>query len=403
MITDVDRTGGPMAERAGLVVAGAGARGAYEAGALSVLLPRMAAAGATPSVLVGTSAGALNVAVLAGLAHTRPDEACAELARRWRDVRLDDVLDVGGTVLGTSAGLTGQVLGVPAAVRGLLGLPVRLTSLVDPGRQRATLARVVDWDRLHDNVARGPVDAVAVATTSVATGGTVVFVERKDSVALPPPDTKRDITYVDTVLTPEHLLASAAVPTLFRPVRIDSPPGFAGWYLDGGVRMNTPLKPALGLGCDRLGVVAPTPEVPAERPPAAPAPVEPDVFAAGALALRILLGGAVTDDLRALLAVNAQARDDASDPHGVVDVWFAGPPADRAADLARLANTVFRRGFRGRRAMRNPGLWALDRAIGGSEADHGELLSFLFFDPAFAEAAIALGAEHAALLPEPVS
>lgn len=392
-----------MVERAGLVVAGAGARGAYEVGALSVLLPRMVAAGAAPSVLVGTSAGALNVAALAGLAHRGPDEACAELARLWRDVHLADVLDVGGTVVGTGAGFTGQLLGLPAAVRGLFGLPLRLTSLVDPGRQRETLARVVDWDRLHDNVTHGPVDAVAVATTSVATGGTVVFVERKASVALPPTDVKRDITYVDTLLTPDHLLASAAVPTLFRPVRIDSSPGSAGWYLDGGVRMNTPLKPALGLGCDRLGVVATTPEVPAARPPADPAPAEPDVFAAGALALRILLGGAVTDDLRALLALNAQARAAASDPHGVVDVWFAGPPADRATELATLANTVFRREFAGRRAMRNPGLWALDRAIGGTAADHGELLSFLFFDPSFAEAAIALGAEHATLAPEPVS
>lgn len=392
-----------MAERAGLVVAGAGARGAYEVGALSVLLPRMVEAGAAPSVLVGSSAGALNVAALAGLAHRGVDGACAELARRWRDVRLDDVLDVGGTVVGTGAGLTGQLLGLPGPALGLLGLPPRLTSLVDTAGQRAALARAVDWERLHDNVARGPVDAVAVATTSVATGGTVVFVERKDTVPLPPADAKRDITYVDALLTPDHLLASAAVPALFRPVRIAGPAAFAGWYVDGGVRMNTPLKPALGLGCDRLGVVATTPEVPAARPPADACAPEPDVFAVGALALRILLGGAVTDDLRALLAVNAQARADVSDPHGVVDVWFAGPPADRATELAALANVVFRREFAGHRALRNPALWALDRLIGGSDADHGELLSFLFFDPSFADAAIGLGAEHAALSPGPVS
>ena len=60
-------------------MAGAGARGAYEAGALTELLPRMARRWSTPSVLVGTSAGALNVAALAGLSDVAPDAAAAEL------------------------------------------------------------------------------------------------------------------------------------------------------------------------------------------------------------------------------------------------------------------------------------------------------------------------------------
>ena len=46
-------------ERVGLVLAGGGARGAYEVGALSVLLPVLEAAGQRPSVLVGTSVGAI--------------------------------------------------------------------------------------------------------------------------------------------------------------------------------------------------------------------------------------------------------------------------------------------------------------------------------------------------------
>jgi predicted acylesterase/phospholipase RssA len=49
----------------GLVVAGAAARGAYEAGALSVLIPTMAHQGKPPTVLVGNSTGAINAVLLA--------------------------------------------------------------------------------------------------------------------------------------------------------------------------------------------------------------------------------------------------------------------------------------------------------------------------------------------------
>src|SRR5207244_5012046 len=48
-----------------LVLAGGGARGAYEIGALSVLLPRLTERGERPNIMLGTSVGALNAAYLA--------------------------------------------------------------------------------------------------------------------------------------------------------------------------------------------------------------------------------------------------------------------------------------------------------------------------------------------------
>src|SRR4051794_27040426 len=52
-----------------LVLAGGGARGAYEAGALSVLLPALEARGERPVIVVGTSVGALNATFVAATAH----------------------------------------------------------------------------------------------------------------------------------------------------------------------------------------------------------------------------------------------------------------------------------------------------------------------------------------------
>ena len=58
-----------------IVMAGAGARGAYEAGILSVLVPRLLAdtGGEERIVLLGTSAGAINAVLLA--ASRNPKEA----------------------------------------------------------------------------------------------------------------------------------------------------------------------------------------------------------------------------------------------------------------------------------------------------------------------------------------
>jgi NTE family protein len=63
----------------------------------------------------------------------------------------------------------------------------------------------------------------------------------------------RDPTIVPrpTRLLPTHALASAAIPLLFPAVRVAST-----YYADGGLRLNTPLAPALRLGADRVLVVA---------------------------------------------------------------------------------------------------------------------------------------------------
>ena len=389
-----------MGQRTGLVVAGAGARGAYEAGALSVLVPELAAGGGLPSVLVGTSAGALNVVGLAGALDAGLQPALDGLAELWGAVRLGEVVDVPGTLVG----------GLRYAAQ-LAGLPVRVPSLLDTTPQRATLEALVDWDRLHANVADGPVDAVAVATTRVDTGATVVFVEKKPSVPLPPPDADRNLTYVETQLTVEHVLASSAVPAAFRPVEVTTPAAWSGWYVDGGLRLNAPLKPALDLGCDLLGVVAtqpssyrsspvadPSPAAPSPVTafPVAPSPVTPDVPTVAALALRSLLADRMVEDLRLLTAVNGLVASGAqTDRYREVGYRFAGPAAAQADDLSRLAAEVYRREYGGLKGLRNPALAVLDRLIGGAAPEHGELLSFLFFDAAFTREAARLGARHA--------
>ena len=73
-------------KRIALVIAGGGARGAYEAGALSVILPELERRDERPTLYLGASVGTLNAAVLASR-HDQGAEAQVEYL--LDDVALD--------------------------------------------------------------------------------------------------------------------------------------------------------------------------------------------------------------------------------------------------------------------------------------------------------------------------
>ena len=75
-----------------VVLPGGGARGAYEAGALSVLLPALEARGDRIAIACGTSVGAINVALLASVAHLPAGEQAERVLATWRAMRKDDVV-----------------------------------------------------------------------------------------------------------------------------------------------------------------------------------------------------------------------------------------------------------------------------------------------------------------------
>lgn len=390
-------------ESCGLVLAGGGARGAYEAGVLYYLYcdgPAELRERARFKVLSGTSVGALNVSALASSAQS-PTLGVKRLADLWRGLSLDSLLPMG----------VGDLVSVPTW---LLGRKNR-DSLLPGGGVKDFINKSIDWDQIHKNLAVGDLHAVSISCTHVPTGRTVVFYETRDGRSRP---WSRDphVTAISTRLGPSHARASAAIPLLFPPVSIDGIP-----YVDGGLRQNTPLSPALRLGSTRILVVGvshekrPRAEVPpsgsgagmASRP-TVDALGRP-IFMAGKV-LNALMLDHVDYDLIRLEHFNRLIHDgeevfgrDFVDRlnhvlHGQRGAHYRYIPhltlrpsrdiGSMAADYARSPD--FSRGDRGITARL---IRTLARAEPRTEAD---LTSYLLFDGGFAQQLMELGMEDAA-------
>jgi NTE family protein len=383
--------------RVAVVLPGGGARGAYEIGALSVLLPALAARGERVDIWCGTSVGAINATAVAALAHLHPREQVETAHELWRQMRKGDVIAplVGLGGLRTLARGVGQSLRVPG---------LRLVSLLDPSPLATSLERWIDWNQLARNVRSGTLESACVVATSLATGEPVGFVASRRPTPDHPDDT---IRYVRARLGGQHVRASAAIPVLFPTVEITAPRMARGHYADGGTRLNSPIKPALHLGADRVILVGLEPfSGQSVRLHSASRPSLADV---AANVLDGLLVDQVGNDLRRLAAINSFFVEDARhgplgtvrayrttrgrDPYHPISYALVSPA--RRGEIGRLAEQVFERRYGGLNAWRGIDFALLGTALGGHSRSRGELLSFLLFDEEFVDGLLRFGARDA--------
>ena len=395
--SSMNGTGNGAGPTVAVVLPGGGARGAYEIGALSVLLPALEARGERVSVWCGTSVGAINATTMAAFSHLPVREQSEQALACWRDMRKRDVIapiaGLGGAR--SMLRLLAHVLGVGQASR---------VSVLDPRPLEASLDRWIDWRMLARNVEHGAIDSVCVVATSLASGGPVGFVSCRGGA---PAHSDEDLRYVKTRLRGQHVRASAAIPLLFPAVEVTTPRAARGHYVDGGTRLNSPIKPALHLGAERVIVVGLEPFAAAAS--RVSAPQGPRIADVAANVLDGLLVDQVGNDLRRLAAINSFFAEDASvgtsraarayriarghRPYRPISYALVSPR--RRGEIGRLADAVFERRFGGLRGLREPDYALMSRALGGRTRSRGELLSFLMFDPEFTEELIAMAKRDA--------
>ena len=228
------------APKTALLLAGGGARGAYQVGVLRSL------ARAFPElrfpILTGVSAGAINTALLANIAEDFPD-AVEQLATHWESLTLDQVFKA--NVGSLSANIVRWMFRMLTGGAHLL--PTR-RGMLDTTPLRQFLHRVLETKdgRLHgvaENIRSGRLHGVGVMTTKYPTAQSVTWVQGTDAQ----PWHSMERCGIPTELTVEHIMASSSLPLVFPAAQLEN-----GWHGDGGIRLTAPLSPAVNLGADRV-------------------------------------------------------------------------------------------------------------------------------------------------------
>ncbi|HEX6588242.1 MAG TPA: patatin-like phospholipase family protein [Longimicrobiales bacterium] len=228
----------------GLVLTGGGARAAYQTGLLRWIGRRH------PDLKVpfvtGISAGAINAAMIASH-HGNFRQATEELSTLWQGLRPEDIFRTDFWSLTKAIMAWGSRL----LLGGFLPVP-EVRALLDTQPLRQTLEEALvnvngELTGIRYNLTLGGSRAVAFGTTSYTTGQSVVWVEGENPTLWERPNRRA----VQTELTIEHVMASAALPLFFPAVRIGN-----AWYGDGGIRLTAPISPALHLGATHIMAVA---------------------------------------------------------------------------------------------------------------------------------------------------
>lgn len=226
----------------GLVLTGGGARASYQVGAIRALA-EIVGPGALPfDVVAGISAGAINGVVLACGAEDFP-RAIERLQGTWAQLTPERVFKTGALKLASIGSRWIRDL----SAGGLFG-GSGINYLLDPTPLRQLLEREVPVGRMRRHLRAGRLRGVAVSATNYHTGAGVTFFEGAPEIE---PWTRSTRIGVRARLGLEHVMASAAIPVFFPPVKIERT-----HYGDGCVRMIYPMSPAIHMGADRIVAIS---------------------------------------------------------------------------------------------------------------------------------------------------
>ncbi|MFO0551900.1 MAG: patatin-like phospholipase family protein [Polyangiaceae bacterium] len=376
-------TTGERRGRVAVILSGGGARGAYEVGVLSYLFDHFERVRKRPipvDFILGTSVGAINGCFLASHLND-PGLGVRRLSNLWSEIHMDEVLGFGFS----------QLSSLP---RLLVGGGRDAVGLFDVSPMARLVEREIAWRAISKSFRDRRLLGLSVSATEISTGKTVLFMQTAPGVPLPPVAPARTEIRAARI-GPIHALASAAIPIIFPAVRIGQ-----HLYMDGGVRQNTPIAPALRLGATHVFAVGLSRELrdlPTDR-----AEKPPNVAFVIGKVLNAFLLDHITSDFEILDRVNTMIDQGvrAFGPDFMERV-NAAASSNHAPEFRRVKTLVVRPSedigriaesyVRSSRVRAGAAMRRVLSLLDVGEASEADLASYMLFDGAFARRLIELG------------
>lgn len=229
-----------QAECNGLVLPGGGARGAYQVGVLKAISEMSDNKQSPFKVVTGVSVGSVNAAAVAS--HSKDFKGGMQrMEAMWSNLHAHNIYR---TDLG--AVLTNIFHWLATVTVGGLGRDNPL-SIFDNTPLKHLLEERIDYPAIKKAIEEGDLRALAVTASGLTSGHAITFFDGIDEL-VEWERTRRVGTKAD--IKGRHLLASAALPLIFRPQFVDKE-----YYTDGSLRLTAPLSPAIRLGAQSVLVI----------------------------------------------------------------------------------------------------------------------------------------------------
>lgn len=230
----------------GLVLTGGGARGAYQAGALSGIL-RLCHDQKLKfpfQYIHGISAGSINGAYLGSTIYQGDLKNIAEnLEKLWCGLQTKEVINTNSL----SLTLNGLKWAKSLSLGGIRDTRESLY-LLDNSPLKEFLKKNIDMTGIEKSITQGHLKSLSMSMTSYSQALSRTYFQGDDDIA-PWKRVKREGIKINQ-LTIDHVMASSAIPIVFPPVQIGD-----SWYGDGSLRDYTPLSPAIKMGAQKLLVI----------------------------------------------------------------------------------------------------------------------------------------------------
>jgi NTE family protein len=353
-----------------LVLAGGGARAAYQVGFLRSLARHFP--DLNFPILTGVSAGAINAAHLANSLDPLP-ESTRKLAALWEGLTIDQVFRTDLPALTFT-----MVKWALQLVSGGTNFSPSARGMVDTTPLRRFLEKALDVRDGHlsgveENIRSGRLSALGLTTTNYTNGASNTWIQGNDLYDWERPGRRS----VQDRITIDHIMASSALPLFFPAARIG-----CDWHGDGGVRLTAPLSPALHLGAERMIAIS----TQYTGPRQGPLSQVPHDYPSPATLIGLLLDSVFVDMLdsdagqaRRVNALLESHRHPENTGLHAVDLILIRPSVDLGV-IANEYESQLPRSFR-----------FATRGLGTREARRSDMLATLMFEPGYIRRLIAIG------------